>query len=260
MTQEEIWKDYPLNYEYEGVFRLQVSNFGNTRTFTKFHPQGKIVKGSLQGGYPILRIKLFKKRSAADQKRIQTLQEKIDELNDLIKTSRKKDHQLSNIAELREERDLLIQKRKKLNQQIDKKRCIHVAVLKHKAVAELFLDPPADQHKEFLIHKDFDKENNHMDNLAWASQEELNARAKKHPKNVLYAFKKQFMDLKPTAGNAKLSEADVLAIKKRLKKGDTLRKLAKRFHVTDMQIYRIKTGENWGHVKLLEDLIEEKKK
>lgn len=260
MTQEEIWKDYPLNYVYEGIFRLQVSNFGNTRTFTKLYPEGKIVKGTLQGGYPILRIKLFKKRSAADQQKIDELQQRIDGLNKLIKTSGKNEHRHETITALRAERDLMIQKRKKMNLRIDKKRCIHVAILKHKAVAELFLDPPEDQNKKFLIHKDFDKENNYMDNLAWASQEELNTRAKRHPKNVLYAFKKQFMDLKPVTGNAKLSEAEVLAIKKRLKKGDTLRKLARRFHVTDMQIHRIKTGENWGHVKLLEDLIEEKKK
>jgi LysM repeat protein len=34
-----------------------------------------------------------------------------------------------------------------------------------------------------------------------------------------------------------------------LAKGDTLKKIATKFKVSDMQIHRIKIGENWGKVK-----------
>jgi methylphosphotriester-DNA--protein-cysteine methyltransferase len=34
------------------------------------------------------------------------------------------------------------------------------------------------------------------------------------------------------------------------KKQPTLKALAKRFRVSDMQIHRIKIGENWAHVKV----------
>ena len=49
--------------------------------------------------------------------------------------------------------------------------------------------------------------------------------------------------------NTKLTAAKVKQIKTSLAKGKTLKELAVKFKVSDMQIYRIKTGENWGHIK-----------
>jgi methylphosphotriester-DNA--protein-cysteine methyltransferase len=51
----------------------------------------------------------------------------------------------------------------------------------------------------------------------------------------------------------KLTAAKVKLIKTALfksKKQPTLKALAKKFKVSDMQIHRIKTGENWGHIKV----------
>ena len=56
--------------------------------------------------------------------------------------------------------------------------------------------------------------------------------------------------LKHNIAWSKLSEAKVLVIKKMLAKGKTLREIADKYKVSDMQIHRIKTGENWSHVKL----------
>jgi uncharacterized protein YjcR len=40
-------------------------------------------------------------------------------------------------------------------------------------------------------------------------------------------------------------------IKRKLLNGKTrLKMIAKQFGVSDMQIHRIKTGENWSHVKI----------
>jgi hypothetical protein len=49
----------------------------------------------------------------------------------------------------------------------------------------------------------------------------------------------------------KLTEGKVKIIKKQLKNNRTrITMIAKRFGVSDMQIHRIKTGENWGHVEI----------
>ena len=260
MQKKEIWKEYPLDFDFEGSYRIEVSDKGNIKTYNTLNPGGKIIKGSLQGGFPIIRIKLFRKRSETDQNKLNEVQEQIDVLNSKIKELGFGKKDAEEKQKLREERDSLVQKRKKHNLRIDKKRCINFAILKHKAVAELFLPKPDSDDKKFIIHKDFDKENNSVENLEWANQEELNIRYQQHPKNVLYAFKKQFIEAKPNTKMGKLSETDVLTIKTRLKKGDSYKKLAARFNVSDMQIHRIKSGENWSHVKLLEEILDEKKK
>lgn len=256
MKTKKIWKEYPLDFEFEGTYRIEVSNEGDFKTYNTLHPEGKIIKGSLQGGFPIVRAKLFKKRSETDEKIIAEIQDKIDILNVKIKELKFLKENKEQKKNLQIERDALIQKRKKQNARINKKRSISFAVMIHRAVAELFLEKPGKDQK-FIIHKDFDKLNNHVDNLAWASQEELNGRYMQHPKNVLYQFKKQFQEVKPNTSMGKLTENEVLVIKKRLKKGYTLKRLAKQFGVSDMQIHRIKTGENWQHVKLIEDLLGE---
>lgn len=259
IKEKEIWREFPLNVQdCDSNYRIEFSNYGKVRTYNSQSPNGKMIKGSLQGGFPIVRITLFKKKTTKHLEKIQQLQEKIDALNASIKNLSASRSNKEKKQQLRAERDEITKERVKINTQFDKRRKIYIAILIHKAVAELFLEQPHDKDQKFIIHKDFDKTNNHVNNLAWASQEELNARSKQHPKNVLHAFKKQFEPKKINVKFSKLNENDVLFIKKRLKKGDTLNKLANRFNVSDMQIHRIKTGENWGHVKLIEDLILEK--
>ena len=255
--KNEVWKEYPLNFAFEGYYKIEVSNFGHIKTFTSQTPEGKIVNGSLQGGYRILRSKLKKKWSTADTEKIEVFNSKIADLNTKIKELGSKKSILEQKEKLREERDKLIQKRKKLNTKLTNKYTINLALLFHKAVAELYLDAPKSNAHKFIIHTDFDKENNAVTNLSWATQEDLDERLKKHPKMILREFTKQFEDQIPQVKASKLTEMEVLHIKKRLKKGDSLKRLAKQFRVSDMQIHRIKTGENWGHVKLIEDLKED---
>jgi len=51
--------------------------------------------------------------------------------------------------------------------------------------------------------------------------------------------------------NAKLTESEVIRLKKKLKRGkNKLYKLAKEFGITHTQLNRIRSGENWGHVKI----------
>lgn len=47
---------------------------------------------------------------------------------------------------------------------------------------------------------------------------------------------------------SKLSEADVIEIKRRLRKGDSLSEISKCYPVTTVNISAIKTGKSWGWV------------
>lgn len=52
-----------------------------------------------------------------------------------------------------------------------------------------------------------------------------------------------------TYPNSKLTHSDIKTIKKLIRKGESLRKISLIFSISEMQINRIKTGENWGNGK-----------
>lgn len=257
---KETWKEYPITVPHEGFYKIEFSDLGNVKTYSHMYPNGKPVEGSIQGGYRILRSKLRKKWSERDLQRIADINDEMSAIRDEIKSLKRESAPEEQVAELQKKCDQLMQKRKKLNQKLTNKNTLNLALLFHKAVAELFLEETPTPDQKFVIHKDFDKLNNKASNLQWASQEDLDTRLKKHPKMILREFKKQFIEQKTVVQHSKLTEMEVLRIKMRLKKGDTLRQLARKFNVSDMQIHRIKTGENWSHVQLIEDLKEDNKK
>ena len=113
----------------------------------------------------------------------------------------------------------------------------------HRLVAQLFLKKASSRHK-FVIHLDHKKENNKSSNLKWVTLAEQIEHAKKDP--IVIKQKRPLEGPKLTA--AKVKEIKMKLFKS--KKPPTLKALAKRFKVSDMQIYRIKSGENWGHVKV----------
>lgn len=112
----------------------------------------------------------------------------------------------------------------------------------HRLVAEYFVKRPSPRHS-FVIHLDHVKENNRASNLRWVRHETQIEHALKDP-NVL-------IRQNPAEG-PKLNTSKVKRIKRALqsKKQPTLKALAKQFKVSDMQIHRIKTGENWSHVTI----------
>jgi len=112
----------------------------------------------------------------------------------------------------------------------------------HKLVAELFT-PRENEHQKYVIHLDFNKENNYVDNLKWVTKETMFAHQKINPN-----YKRG------TINYSKLSETDVIRLKKKLKRGkNKLYKLAREFGITHTQLNRIRSGENWGHVVVDED-------
>jgi hypothetical protein len=124
----------------------------------------------------------------------------------------------------------------------------HLAV--HKVVAELFI-PKDNEEQEYVLHLDYDKLNNQLYNLKWATYTEMRAHGHKSPA-VRAAFKKFQKDNIKRDGR-KLTSTQVMRIKLKMKRqGEkfSVRKTAKEFNVSEMQIYRIKWGENWGHIQV----------
>jgi HNH endonuclease len=108
--------------------------------------------------------------------------------------------------------------------------------LVHRLVAQSFLKQSSKQHK-FVLHLNYNKDDNHYKNLKWATREQQGIHYRNNPIEKI--------------GNKTLTKEKVRTIKQKLQAGKTtLKALAKKFGVSDMQIHRIKTGENWGHIKI----------
>jgi hypothetical protein len=121
--------------------------------------------------------------------------------------------------------------------------------LVHKLVAELFI-PKENDNQTVVIHLDWSKANNHFSNLQWVTKAEsyirmhkrLQEERKKKGKVVTYS---------------KLKTEEVSLIKSMLGRGVKQKLIAKMFCVSEMQITRIKRGENWKEIANTETEKEE---
>jgi hypothetical protein len=112
----------------------------------------------------------------------------------------------------------------------------------HHAVAELFLPEKKEEEKR-IIHLDYDKTNNVYTNLKYVTMKEWWEHYNKNPKVKKSLKKKRY---------AKLNEKKVAILKKKLfdpNRKTRVKMLAKQFGISEMQVWRIKSGENWGYVK-----------
>jgi len=117
-------------------------------------------------------------------------------------------------------------------------------------VAEYFL-PKGNDDQTFVLHLDYDKKNDYIENLRWANQKELTAHHIVNPEVIKGREKTIAHNMK--ADGKKLTSTQVIRIKKMLMRPDNKTRfvmIAKQFNITTMQLYRIRTGENWGHIKV----------
>lgn len=117
-------------------------------------------------------------------------------------------------------------------------------------VAETFI-PKTSADQEYVLLLDYNKNNNFVENLKWATWDEMRAHRKNSP-GIKAAFIRQSVNNKKLDG-PKLTITKVMLIKKKLQdpnRKSRMKTLAKQFGVSEMQLYRIKSGENWGHIKV----------
>lgn len=107
----------------------------------------------------------------------------------------------------------------------------------HDLVAEAFVGPK--QKGQTVNHIDGDKSNNVPQNLEYISLSE----------NNLHAHKTGLMRVKgEDNGHAKLTEADVLEIRRRIASGEKQSALAVEFGVKDPIVSQIKHRTRWVHI------------
>jgi hypothetical protein len=115
----------------------------------------------------------------------------------------------------------------------------------HREMAKIFSAKNSPQHK-YVIHLNHNKLDNRLRNLRWATLVQMISHQQNSPAKIAYKEKQA----NRTEG-LKLKAAQVRKIKNILdnkKRNITIKQLAKNYGVSEMTMYRIKSGENWGRI------------
>jgi transposase len=115
----------------------------------------------------------------------------------------------------------------------------------HREVAKLFGKKASPKHR-YVVHVNHNKLDNRASNLKWATQEEVAKHQQKSPAKI--AYKK--VQASRTVG-LKLNANQVRSIRKTLddpSRKVTYKRLAEKYGVSEMTLYRIRSGENWKRV------------
>ena len=116
----------------------------------------------------------------------------------------------------------------------------------HREIAKLFLKRPSQKHK-YVIHKNHNKLDNSIKNLRWATLDEMIEHQQSSPAKIAYKKRQANREV-----GLKLTAVQVKKIKETLNNKNrrlTIKQLADKYEVSEMTMYRIKSGENWGRVK-----------
>ena len=115
----------------------------------------------------------------------------------------------------------------------------------HREMAKIFLKKPSPGHK-YVIHRNHKKLDNNIKNLRWATLDQMIAHQQGSPAKIAYKEKQA----NRTEG-LKLTATEVKKIKSILNsksRNITIKKLAQNYGVSEMTMYRIKSGENWARI------------
>lgn len=247
----ERWKEAPIKKTTKG-YKYYVSDHG--RVVSVGGTTEKLLTGFKKLEFAYLKLSTRIPRTPEQEKKYESLSKKytkaLIDYNTALrkhKTAAKKD-QASAKKEVEATKQALAAAtadRKKFVFEDDKARKRYKIYPVYKMVAEMFISKaPSPKHK-FVAHLDFNSHNNHYKNLKWVTQEEL---TKHHLNNPNVKRAKRYRKANPVIGNHSVNEKQVADIKKLLDAGKTLRFIATKYGLSDMQVHRIKTGENWGHI------------
>jgi hypothetical protein len=117
-------------------------------------------------------------------------------------------------------------------------------------VAEYFIPKTSDD-QIYVLHLDRNRASDHIGNLKWATKAEMLEHSRKSP--YVIEAKKKLIEHRIKSNGNKLTETQVMWLKKKLldpNRKTRLKIYAKKFGVSEMTLHRIKTGENWGHIKV----------
>ena len=125
---------------------------------------------------------------------------------------------------------------------------IYNTIFLYKLIAEFFI-PKTSEDQKHVLHLDYVRDNDLVANLKWATYEEMQAHIKKSP-HVINS-KKKLIEHNLKADGRKLTSTKVIHLKKLLNdpnRKTRIKMLAKQFGISEMQVHRIKSGENWSHI------------
>ena len=245
---KEEWKTVEFDFEFTNKTRFEVSNCGNVRSFNKVS-DGRILNGSLTEGFKVIRLKLYKPREEKEEQKFNVLKKEISALF----AKRRETLRKNEIAETQKLTELIEKKKTQLSKKLDrnlKKRTINHHFMIHRLVAAYFLPAPRPD-QTIVAHLDYNKLNNSVTNLRWMNQEEHSLHQSKNPK-VIAEKKWRKYKQKPRAKGMKLTSSQVIHIKLQLRRKKPAKQIARQFGISETQVWRIKSGENWSSVKIPE--------
>jgi HNH endonuclease/NUMOD4 motif/Helix-turn-helix domain of resolvase len=241
----ERWKNVEFNFEYASDNRIEVSNFGRVRSFNRIS-DGNILEGSMINGYKIIRLKFFSERDEVAERKFIYHNKQIAKFTVKLRQMKRDKANKTTIKEASELLDGLRANQTKKLAADWKSRATNYHSLVHKLVADYFLKKPSENYT-IVAHLDYDKLNNRASNLKWMTHEENVIHQRSSPHVIAEKEKRRSSNSKSNR-TTKLSVTKVMLIKKLLNEGKPVKSLVKQFKVSDMQIYRIKSGENWGDI------------
>ncbi|MFM2387611.1 MAG: hypothetical protein RL660_2368 [Bacteroidota bacterium] len=242
----EKWKAVDLGSEHNGEFRLEVSNLGRLRSFNKIN-NGGILKGSSVAGYPVIKLKLYKKRDKSSEQKISALKVQVVKANAQLIALKDAKAKKTVIAEQSQKLSALKEKLSLTSAQDVASRVIYYHSLVHRLVATYFLPKPK-ANQTVVSHLDFNKKNNDATNLKWMTPEENNEHQQKSP--AVKKDRKRRLGMRFDNANNVLNVKKVAQLKKQLATEQfTVSSLAQKYGISDMQVIRIRRGENWADVE-----------
>ena len=116
----------------------------------------------------------------------------------------------------------------------------------HREAAKAFVSRKSPKYK-FVMHLNHQKDDNKAKNLQWATQEEVSSHQQNSPQKIEYKTRQasKLKGLKLNATQVKSIRSSIENPKRKL----TYKQIADKYNVSEMTIYRIKSGENWASVK-----------
>jgi NUMOD4 motif len=115
----------------------------------------------------------------------------------------------------------------------------------HREIAKLFCKKASPKQK-YVIHLNHKKTDNGYKNLKWATMEEVSSHQQNSPEKIAYKERQanRTVGLKLTATQVKAIKEAIKNPKRKL----TYKQMAAKYGVSEMTLYRIKSGENWGRI------------